>query len=148
MSHPTIPPYVAGVEYGVEVSPVGEEGSATKRDVGKSPIWQGCINYFPRALHAVANVSDYGNRKYGEWGGFALVPNAVPRYNDALGRHLVKECTEGPYDDNDSGLSHAAQVAWNALARLEMMLRDKVIEDRRGNDIVDGKPVLGTAKVV
>jgi hypothetical protein len=38
-------------------------------------------------------------------------------------RHLLQE----PYTvrDEDSGLLHAAQVAWNALARLELKLREK-----------------------
>ena len=28
-------------------------------------------------------------------------------------------------DDDDSGLLHAAHMAWNSLARLELLLREK-----------------------
>jgi len=38
-------------------------------------------------------------------------------------RHLLAEETEGPID-NDTQCLHAAQVAWNAMARLELILRD------------------------
>lgn len=44
-------------------------------------------------------------------------------YSDALGRHLAAEGSEGP-TDHATGLLHAAQVAWNALARIELTLRD------------------------
>jgi hypothetical protein len=40
-----------------------------------------------------------------------------------MGRHLIAEEIEGPIDAS-TGLSHAAQTAWNALARLELMLRN------------------------
>jgi hypothetical protein len=105
-----------------------EPGS--KLDFGKSPVFRGCLNYFPKALMAVANVSAYGANKY-SWRGWASVPDGYNRYSDALGRHLVKEMVEGPYDleiRNDpkypGEVLHAAQVAWNALARLELYLED------------------------
>ena len=46
------------------------------------------------------------------------------RYGDALVRHLIAEAIEGPVDA-DTQLLHAAQEAWNALARLELILRKK-----------------------
>lgn len=118
-----------------------------KLDYGKHPVFSLCFNYFPRALMAVASVSEYGVRKY-HIGGWAKVENGAVRYGDAKARHGLKEAIEGPYDDKDSGLSHAAQEAWNALARLEFLLKDGTIEDRRGNDLKDGKPILGTARKV
>lgn len=99
----------------------GEPGA--KLDAGKIPVMRGAISYFPRALIAVAGVSDFGARKY-VWKGWETVPDGVARYSDAMGRHLVAEEIEGPIDAS-TGLAHAAQVAWNALARLELMLRDQ-----------------------
>jgi len=93
-----------------------------KLDAGKSPVMRGAIQYFPRALAAVADVSLHGATKYA-WKGWESVPDGVARYSDALGRHLVLEAAQGPIDP-ETGLAHAAQVAWNALARLELMLRD------------------------
>lgn len=120
---------------------------ATKKDAGKADLYTLFLDYFPNAVAAVANVSEYGARKYHEKG-WLKVPDGYRRYSNADLRHLKLECTEGPYDDGDSGLAHASQHAWNALARLELALRAGSIEDRRGNDIVDGKPVLGTARRV
>lgn len=118
---------------------------AKKYDGGKAPIGRGLINRFPRALQAIALVSEYGARKYGAYDGWEQLPDAKARYNDALGRHDLLASIEGPYDDNDSGLAHWAQRAWNALATLELALRDGTLEMRRGNDIgEDGKPILGS----
>lgn len=96
--------------------------AGAKLDAGKAPVVRGAIGYFPRALTEVAMVSKFGADKY-TWGGWESVPDGVQRYTDALGRHLLAEASEGP-TDAATGLSHAAQVAWNALARLELMLRE------------------------
>lgn len=98
----------------------------TKFDQGKVPLVQGCLSYFPNALCAVALVSDYGRSKYettfAERNWF-YVPDAVDRYGDGLGRHIIKEATEGMHD-HESGYLHAAHAAWNALARLELLLAE------------------------
>jgi hypothetical protein len=39
-------------------------------------------------------------------------------------RHLLQEKTEGRVD-KETGLLHSAQVAWNALARLQLQLMDE-----------------------
>lgn len=96
-----------------------------KFDAGKSPIVQGCMHYFPQALLAVGKVSEYGAKKYGvpysdkNW---LDVENAIDRYADGLGRHLISEDIEGMHD-GESFILHAAHAAWNALARLELLLR-------------------------
>ncbi len=98
-----------------------------KFDGGKSPVTQAALHYFPQALLAVGKVSEYGAKKYDvhysekNW---ELVPQAFNRYSDGLGRHLLLESL-GPWDD-ESKLLHAAHAAWNALARLELLLRDGV----------------------
>lgn len=99
----------------------GEPGA--KLDAGKAPLRRGALEYFPRALMAVAEVSAFGASKYA-WNGWETVPDGVNRYGDAGARHIAKERLEGPHD-SDSGLLHAAHEAWNALARLELILREK-----------------------
>jgi hypothetical protein len=93
-----------------------------KLDAGKAEIMRGFLAYFPRATEAVAQVSMFGARKYTR-GGWRTVPEGYERYSDALLRHLVKEQVEGRADA-DSGLDHAAHAAWNAMARLELLLAD------------------------
>jgi hypothetical protein len=107
-----------------ELDPTGRDPRTpgAKLDAGKSPVLRGAIHYFPRALAAVADVSDAGARKY-TWNGWESVPDGVARYGDALGRHILKEAIEGP-NDLDTGLLHAAHAAWNCLARLELILRE------------------------
>ena len=74
-----------------------------------------------RALSAVAEVGTFGANKYSD-GGWMYVPNAYDRYTDAMFRHYAKEAS-GEEFDKDSGILHQAHLAWNALARLELMLR-------------------------
>ena len=96
---------------------------ATKYDAGKSPLFRGVIDYFPNALKLVGEVSAFGANKYA-WGGWRNVPDGVNRYTDGLLRHIAEESInkDNPVDD-ESGFHHAAHAAWNALARLELMLK-------------------------
>lgn len=93
-----------------------------KYDAGKPAIFRGAIDYFPRAIEAVADISTFGASKYA-WKGWEGVEDGVNRYSDAMVRHLIAEGKGTPVDP-DSGRLHAAHVAWGALARLELMLRD------------------------
>lgn len=96
---------------------------AIKYDAGKPCAFRGVIDYFPRAIEAVAAVSTFGASKYA-WKGWESVDDGVARYSDAMVRHLLKE-GKGEVLDPDSGLAHAAHVAWGALARLELMIREQ-----------------------
>jgi hypothetical protein len=100
-----------------------DSGNNAKRDdANKSPVVEGCFHYFPKALMAVAIVSDFGSRKYGvslskkNWMGLEQ-----GRIANSLGRHLLAEEIEGSWDI-ESGLLHKAHTAWNALAALEKEL--------------------------
>lgn len=98
-----------------------------KLDASK-PVPSLILDDMARALWEVIRVASYGMRKYSA-GGWLQVEDGVARYTNALYRHLLKETLEGSYDQDvldDSGelILHAAMVAWNALARLELMLRE------------------------
>ena len=80
-----------------------------------------------RALLAVAEVGTFGANKYSD-GGWQHVENGIKRYSDAKDRHRLRGAIEER--DPDSGLLHAAHEAWNALAVLELMLREKESEVR------------------
>ena len=110
-----------------EVDPNGIPSSlpGAKLDAGKVDVLKGAIRYFPEALKDVARLSEVGARKY-SWQGWRAVPDGISRYGSALLRHLL----HGDESiDNDTGLLHATAVAWNALARLELILaeRDNVV---------------------
>lgn len=108
-----------------EADPTGKNPHepGAKLDSGKTAIWRGGIDYFPRAIEAVAGISTFGAKKYA-WKGWETVPDGVERYSDALVRHLIAEA-KGEVLDPDSGLLHAAHAAWNALAVLELKLRER-----------------------
>lgn len=91
-----------------------------KHDTGK-PRMGLVLEDFPRAMMEVARVTTFGADKYTP-SGWVTVPDGVDRYRDALARHVVTGYSEGR--DKESGLLHAAHTAWNALAVLELMLRD------------------------
>jgi hypothetical protein len=105
-----------------------------KYDGGKSPLWQGVLQYFPRALLEVGAISRYGAEKYKltyndiNW---ARVEGGRERYSDALARHITGEFIDGPVDP-ESGMLHAAMAAWNALARLELILKERNDSQRSG----------------
>ena len=107
-----------------EIDPNGVSANqpGAKLDLGKSPVRRGLLEYFPRACLAVADVSAAGANKY-TWGGWESVPDGAARYGDAEARHICKAAIEGPID-KDFGLLHASHEAWNALARLELLLRE------------------------
>lgn len=105
-----------------ELDPTGRAAHepGAKLDAGK-PRCTLVLGGFSHALEHVAKVGTFGAAKYTD-NGWRTVPNGEERYTDALWRHLLQEA-QGIECDPDSGLLHAAHTAWNALARLELMLR-------------------------
>mgnify|MGYP001566574872 CR=1 FL=1 len=99
---------------------MGAKQSGAKLDAGKVRLGL-VLCGFSRALQEVGKVGTYGADKYTD-NGWIDVPDGERRYTDAMLRHLMREA-DGEWIDADTGLLHAAQVAWNALARLDLALR-------------------------
>lgn len=93
-----------------------------KLDSGK--VMASLLADFGNALTAVAELATIGAKKYSK-GGWQHVENGIDRYDDAMWRHLLKDRSE-VYDIGDGGtnMHHHVQVCWNALAKLELMIRD------------------------
>lgn len=108
----------------LEFDPNGKSPNepGAKLDAGKVAAWRGILDYFPRALLEVASVSQAGAAKYA-WKGWESVPDGINRYRDAQARHIFNESIEGVRDRE--GFRHLAQNAWNALAALELTLREE-----------------------
>ena len=110
--------------------------SATKIGVkDKLPVMRGSFLRFPRAMREVARVSHLGCIKYDAPEGsmdYLEIYDGIGVFTDALGRHLLDEATGGPVNVEKGGhlppegmaVLHAAQIAWNSLARLERYLVD------------------------
>ena len=100
---------------------LGAHDPGAKLDAGKPRVGL-MLSGFPRALLKVAEVTTFGALKYSD-NGWQQVDGGVSRYDDAKGRHLLYGYIEDI--DADSGLEHLAQDAWNALAKLELKLREE-----------------------
>ena len=88
-----------------------------KLDSGKNRLGL-VFNGFSNALWKVGEVGTFGANKYTD-NGWQSVENGKDRYTDALLRHLFRYFN-GEKTDDESGLSHLAHLAWNALAILEL----------------------------
>ena len=106
----------------VDPNGIDQHAPGAKLDNGK-PRHGLVLGAFANALTEVAKVGTFGANKYSD-NGWLSVPNGKARYTDALLRHHFAEAG-GEALDEDSGLRHAAHRAWNALAVLELALREK-----------------------
>lgn len=85
---------------------------------------------FPLAMLEIAKVTAYGAKKHAVRGWQTFSPDYGIRYHTGkMGRHLLAEEMEGAVNVEDGELLHAAQVAWNALARLEHIVRTQRLMD-------------------
>ena len=78
---------------------------------------------FPRALEAFGKVATMGAEKYTD-GGWLHVLGAEKRYFAAMQRHFLAHMMKEE-NDPESKLPHLAHAAWNAMAILELHLRNQ-----------------------
>lgn len=105
---------------------VGQHEGGAKLDGDKPDM--SLLLMFGKALYEVSRVATGGKIKYSR-GGWQEVPDGINRYSAAMLRHAFQE----HYEEMDKDLVnylgsetyHAAATAWNALARLELILREK-----------------------
>ncbi len=111
--------------------------AGAKNDMGKMDL--SLLQLLPNALLEVSRVMDYGQNKYTR-GGFLFVIDAPKRYTSAMLRHWFKEAVEkfdtgDPFYNTEKGapfkgtIRHDAQVAVNALFRLECTMREEQMDD-------------------
>ena len=84
-----------------------------------TPIYSGCLAYFPRALGAVARLSYVGNQQHHPDKPLHWDKSKSTDELDALIRHLL----EGEWD----------AVAWRALANLERELEKETTNEATQN---------------
>lgn len=98
------------------------QGVKESQSVDKAPIFTYCkVN--KNALEALSLRALYGHKKYKEtdqdWQNFTRVPNALEEYANASFRHAL-----GIGEEDEE--THLVAEAWNAVAKLEVFLRDKL----------------------
>ena len=114
----------------VEADPNGlhPNSPGAKLDAGKVRPSR-VLGGFARALWEVSKVGTYGATKYTD-NGWMEVADGDKRYDDAKMRHWLKE-KMGEKCDKDTNLTHLAHEAWNALARLDLHIRETENEQRK-----------------
>lgn len=101
------------------------ETKAMLQKRAKPQLYRGFVARFPRAIEAVARVSEFGAIKHEvEMGdmSYLYTPGAEVLYLEAELRHMVAEATEGMMDP-ESLMLHKAHKAWNAMADLEKAIQ-------------------------
>lgn len=97
-----------------------QHAPGAKLDAGKPRVGL-VMEGFSRAILEVAKVGTYGAGKYTD-NGWMEVVDGEARYKDAMLRHYL---ASSEHDiDAESGLPHLAHMAWDALAALELHLRN------------------------
>jgi Domain of unknown function (DUF5664) len=95
------------------------------------PIATGCLDYFPDALAAVAEVSRVGNEQHNPGSALHWDRTKSTDEADSLMRHMVERGTR----DHD-GLLHTAKVAWRALALLQKEIETNIERDLEHTETV------------
>jgi len=103
-----------GAPQSEQVMPVD---SAERKDV---PITSGVFDYFPAALAEIARVSKAGNDKHNPGEPLHWTRGKSTDQADAIGRHLIDRGGVDP----DNGMRHSAELAWRALAMLQLELEE------------------------
>ena len=84
------------------------------------PLWSGLFRYFPDALVAVARLSWKGNEKHNAGQPLHWSRDKSNDHADCLLRHQM-DCGSTEVDA-DTGELHEVEVAWRALAQLQLAL--------------------------
>ena len=95
-----------------------EEVIESKAQVRKNtPVFSGCLSYFPDAIREIAKCSFAGQQQHNPDLPLAWDRSKSGDELDALMRHLLEA---GTIDDD--GILHSTKVAWRALANLQKEL--------------------------
>jgi hypothetical protein len=104
----------------VRQQPTGPHAEAARRKA--TPIFSGCLMYFPDAIAEVSRVSVAGNNQHHPDKPLHWDKSKSKDEADACVRHLM-DSKRSKYDTD--GTRHAAKAAWRALANLQRELDEE-----------------------
>lgn len=84
-----------------------------------APIARGVLDYFPKAMAAVAELSRIGNDQHNPGQPMHWAREKSTDHADCILRHMIDRGTI----DTDK-VRHSTKVAWRALAQLEVELEE------------------------
>lgn len=109
--------YKPGDAITVGAAPANTKLPTTATDRKGLPICTGVLDYFPRAMAAIAACSKAGSEQHNPGKPLHWDRDKSTDHADCILRHLIDRGTI----DTD-GQRHSAKVAWRALALLEVEL--------------------------
>jgi hypothetical protein len=90
------------------------------------PLARGCLDYFPDALAAIAELSRLANEKHNPGQPMHWSKEKSSDHADCVMRHLADR---GKWDEVEgTPVRHSTETAWRALALLQI----EIEEDRAG----------------
>lgn len=108
--------YIAEKHLQLDDAPPGDQGA--KSDAGKLRL---CL--VPRQIiRDIAEVREYGNRKYGDPENWRTVE--AQRYRDAAFRHFLAYLDDPKAVDAESGIGHLKHLACNIAFLCEMEAKE------------------------
>lgn len=102
----------------MDLSKMSEEARARKM----TPVYSGFLAYFPKAIRAVARLSQIGNDQHHKGEPLHWDKTKSTDHLDCLARHLLDTC-DTPIDTD--GVDHLVKVAWRAMAKLQLKLEQE-----------------------
>jgi Domain of unknown function (DUF5664) len=88
----------------------------------QTPVWSGVLQYFPKAIAAVARVSFKGNEKHNPGQKLHWSRGKSDDHEDCIARHMMN-----PYEKDEDGELHIVHVAWRAMAAAELALERQAV---------------------
>jgi len=112
------------VKYDIEVNDRSVKSYfCGKKENKNKPQLSLLFKQFPQALEAISKCSEYGHEKYkktdSDYLNYQRVEGGSKTYADAGLRHRLEQG-----NDLESGLPHQYHIVWNALAELELWIRE------------------------
>jgi dATP/dGTP diphosphohydrolase len=122
-------PEIVAVTQIVTTKPNGKQAMPVdSKERKNTPLVSGVLDYFPAALAAVARLSKFGNDKHNPGEDLHWARGKSNDHADCIARHLVDRGVIDP----ETGMSHTVEVAWRALALLQLE------EEERGAPMARG----------
>lgn len=92
-----------------------------------TPLYSGCIAYFPLALAAIARLSKLGNDKHNPGEPLHWSRDKSNDHPDCVARHLAD------YDqiDPETGEFHAVAMLWRAAACVQLLEEKRLVKPQR-----------------
>jgi hypothetical protein len=93
----------------------------TSEERKNSPVFTGFCKYFPRAMVEVSKLSKFGNDKHNPDMPLHWAKEKSTDHGDCIIRHQL----DAGQIDPESGMYHDVNVAWRAMAQLEVLLENQ-----------------------